>query len=192
LVLVGGVPFGNLYLTDKIRGKEFTEEDEQTIMLLAEFAGVAIDHARRYSRLDTQHTDLKRTVDALDATMQIVRALGGETDLDLILGLGPNAAEGSCPRALVIEHEHAGEMGSRLGVRADGGLVVPLLFRGRGYGVLLAVDRLEDGPAFSTEDQRLLEAFAASAATAVATAGRGRAPPAAHSRGRARTRTLGP
>jgi signal transduction histidine kinase len=58
----------------------------------------------------------------------------------------------------------------RLGVRASGGLVVPLIFRGRGHGVLVAVDRLEGGPAFSADDQRILEAFAASAATAVATA----------------------
>ena len=48
--------------------------------------------------------------------------------------------------------------------------MVPLVFRGRGYGVLIAVDRLEGGPAFSNDDQRLLEAFAASAATALATA----------------------
>jgi signal transduction histidine kinase len=58
----------------------------------------------------------------------------------------------------------------RLGVRAEAGLVVPLLFRGQGHGVLVVVDRLSDGPEFSGEDQRLLEAFAASAATAVATA----------------------
>ena len=58
----------------------------------------------------------------------------------------------------------------RLGVNADGGLAVPLVFRGRIHGVLLALDRLHDGPAFSTEDERLLEAFAASAASAVATA----------------------
>jgi len=220
-VLIGGVPFGNLYLTEKGGGGEFTEEDERTIVLLAEFAGVAIDHARRYSRLDAQHTELKRTVDALDATMQIARALGGETDLNLILGLVAKRGRALVSaRALVIEHEQAGEMVvaagagelpaglvgrgvdardslasaslrisqtlrledqpnrarferhglGRHGVQADAGLVVPLLFRGRGYGVLIAVDRLEDGPAFSREDQRLLEAFAASAATAVATA----------------------
>jgi len=58
----------------------------------------------------------------------------------------------------------------RLGLTAEAGLVVPLVFRGRGYGVLMAVDRLEGGPAFTAEDQRLLEAFAASAATAIATA----------------------
>ena len=220
-VLVGGVPFGNLYLTEKAGGEQFTEADEQTVTLLAEFAGVAIDHARRYSGLEARHADLKRTVDALDATLQIARALAGETDLDLILSLVAKRGRALVTaRALVIEHEEQGQMvvaagagelpdglvgaridpqGSlasaalristtlriedqanrarferhglgRLGVRAEAGLVVPLLFRGRGYGVLIAVDRLEGGPVFSTDDQRLLEAFAASAASAVATA----------------------
>jgi two-component system, NarL family, sensor histidine kinase DevS len=220
-VLISGVPFGNLYLTEKVGGGEFTEEDEQTIVLLAEFAGVAIDHARRYSRLDAQHAELKRTVDALDATMQIARALGGETDLDLILGLVAKRGRALvAARALVIEQEQGGQMMiatgagelpaglvgqrvdlqdslasaalrtsktlrledgpnrarferhglGRLGFAAEAGLVVPLVFRGRGYGALIAVDRLEGGPAFTREDQRLLEAFAASAATAVATA----------------------
>jgi signal transduction histidine kinase len=53
---------------------------------------------------------------------------------------------------------------------AQAGLIVPLLFRGRAVGVLEAFDRLSDGPAFSSEDETLMEAFAASAATAVATA----------------------
>ncbi len=220
-VMIGDAAFGNLYLTEKADGEHFTEEDEETIVLLAELAGAAIENARRYSRLAAQHTELKRTVDALDATMQIARALGGETDLDLILGLVAKRGRALvAARALVIEHERDGEIvvaagagelpaglvgkcvdlqGSlagaalratrtlrledqpnrarferhglgRLGVRADAGLVVPLIFRGQGYGVLIAVDRLEDGPAFSHEDQRLLEAFAASAATAIATA----------------------
>ena len=220
-VLIRGVPFGNLYLTEKAGGEEFTEQDEETIVLLAEFAAVAIDHARRYSGLEAQHTELKRTVDALDATMQIARALGGETDLDVILGLVAKRGRALvAARTLVIEHQRVGDMVvaagagelppdlvgqrvdlqdslagaslrisqtlriedqpnrarferhglGRLGVRADAGLVVPLIFRGRGYGVLIAVDRLEGGPAFSREDQRLLEAFAASAATAIATA----------------------
>jgi signal transduction histidine kinase len=58
----------------------------------------------------------------------------------------------------------------RLGVSASAGLVIPLLFRGKGYGVLIALDRQRNGPAFTPEDQRLLEAFAGSGATAVATA----------------------
>ena len=49
-------------------------------------------------------------------------------------------------------------------------LLVPLLYRGRPLGVLAAFDRAGDAPGFDAEDERLLEAFAASAATAVATA----------------------
>jgi two-component system, NarL family, sensor histidine kinase DevS len=220
-VLVDGQPFGNLYLTEKVGGEEFTEQDEQTVGLLAQFAGVAIDHARRYSSLDARHSELKRTVEALDATLQIARALGGETDLDAILSMVAKRGRALVSaRALVIEHEQNGEMviaaaagdlppgleGQRvdvedslagaalrtssslrleaepnrarferhglgkLGVSARSGLIVPLVFRGRGYGVLIAVDRLRDGPTFTADDERLLEAFAVSAATAIATA----------------------
>ena len=220
-LLVGGRPYGNLYLAEKAGGGEFTQEDERAVELLADFVGVAIDHARRYSGLAARHAELRRTVDALDATMQIARALGGETELEPILALVAKRGRALVSaRALVIEHEQDGEMTiaacagdlsddllglrvdledslagaalrtmrtlrledapnrarferhglGRLGVHADGGLVVPLVFRGRGHGVLIAVDRLVDGPAFTGDDQRLLEAFAASAATAIATA----------------------
>jgi len=56
----------------------------------------------------------------------------------------------------------------RLG--AEAALVVPLLFRGRAVGVLVALDREAGGVEFDQEDLRLLQSFAASAATAVATA----------------------
>jgi signal transduction histidine kinase len=58
----------------------------------------------------------------------------------------------------------------RLGVEAQSGLTVPLIFQGRTHGVLLAIDRLDSGPEFTAEDERLLAAFAVSAAAAVATA----------------------
>ena len=45
---------------------------------------------------------------------------------------------------------------------------MPLVFREQSYGVLVAIDSL-DAAGFSPEHQRLLEAFAVSAATAVAT-----------------------
>jgi signal transduction histidine kinase len=220
-VVAGEEPFGNLYLAEKAGGVEFTEEDERAVELLAEFAGVAIDHARRYSGLQERHSDLRRTVDALEATLQIARALGGETDLAKILELVAKRGRALVSaRALVIEHEQGGQMVvtagagdlpdaligqgvdmldsvasaalrtlktlrleddanrmrferhglGRLGFKASAGLIVPLLFRGTGHGVLIAIDRLQDGPTFTAEDQRLLEAFAASAATAVATA----------------------
>ena len=49
-------------------------------------------------------------------------------------------------------------------------LCVPLYVRGRALGVLVAVDRLDDGPGFTEDDERLFDAFAASGATAVAVA----------------------
>ncbi len=56
----------------------------------------------------------------------------------------------------------------RLG--AEAALVVPLLFRGRAVGALVALDRVAGGTDFDQEDLRLLQAFASSAASAVATA----------------------
>ena len=234
---VAGVAFGNLYLTDKEGDGEFTPEDQDAAVLLAEFAGIAIDHARRFTGSELRRGDLQRTVltsrnqllplrqaiasRALDATVQIARALGGETDLPTILALVTKRGRALVSaRALVIELREGDELvvaagagglpddlvGHRvelagtvakaalrtmrpqrledelnrarfeqhglghLGLRAAGGLVVPLSFRGRAYGVLVAVDRLDDGPEFSADDERLLEAFATSAATAVATA----------------------
>ena len=55
-------------------------------------------------------------------------------------------------------------------LEAEAGLVVPLLFRGRAVGALVALDSEAGGLNFDEEDLRLLQAFAASAATAVATA----------------------
>jgi signal transduction histidine kinase len=219
-IVIRGEPFGNLYLTEKQGGTEFTEEDEEAAVLLADFAGVAIDHASRFTSSELQRAQLQRTVDALDATLQIARAVGGETDLDSILSLVAKRGRALVSaRVLVIELLHgdelemaaaagelpAGVLGQRvplndtmasaalragrtqrlsdqlmrarfeqhgaghLGVSAAHGLVVPLVFRNRRYGVLVALDHLEHGD-FTPEHQNLLEAFAASAATAVATA----------------------
>jgi signal transduction histidine kinase len=220
-ILIRGEPFGNLYLTDKAGGAQFSEEDERSVAILADFAGVAIDHARRYTQASERRDELVRTNAALDATLQIARAVGGETDLGAVLELVAKRGRALVSaRALVIELARgeellvaaaAGQMrraliGQRLpladslaghavrtertqrleeplnrtrfrehglgqlGVDAAGGLVVPLMFRGETHGVLIALDRLDDGPRFSADDELLLEAFATSAATAVATA----------------------
>ncbi|HYB24392.1 MAG TPA: GAF domain-containing sensor histidine kinase [Solirubrobacteraceae bacterium] len=220
-ILVAGEPFGNLYLTEKVGGEQFTEDDEQAVMVLAEFAGVAVDHARRFTGASERRDELERTVAALEATTQIARAVGGETDPEVVLELVAKrgralvsaralaielvqgdalviaAAAGDLPVELigrrltasdsVAGHSMRTRRAQRLeeqlnrarfeehglghfGVQATCGLAVPLVFRGQTYGVLFALDRLREGPAFTAEDERLLEAFATSAATAVATA----------------------
>lgn len=45
---VHSAPFGNLYLTDKHGGHDFTREDEQVLQALAAAASVAIENARLY------------------------------------------------------------------------------------------------------------------------------------------------
>jgi signal transduction histidine kinase len=219
-IVIDGLPYGNLYLTEKAGGTPFDTEDEQAAMLLADFAALAIDHARRFSGSETQRIDLQRTVDALDATLQIARALAGQTDLTAILELVAKRGRALVSaRVLVIELRRGSELelaagagelpadliGQRvplaetvanvalrsrasqrltddenrerfqrhglghLGLVARDGLIVPLVFREHSYGVLVAIDSL-DAAGFSPEHQRLLEAFAVSAATAVATA----------------------
>jgi signal transduction histidine kinase len=220
-ILIDGEPFGNLYLTEKAHGAPFTETDEEAVLLLADFASVAINHAKRYSGVRQRHDALSRTVAALEATTQIARAVGGETDPEVVLQLVAKrgralvsartllielrrgdelevaAGAGQLPPELIgktvplrdtvaahairtqrvqrleddLNRSRFDEHGlGRLGVEAHGGIAVPLIYRGDSHGVLLAIDRLEDGPSFSAEDEMLLQSFATSAATAVATA----------------------
>src|ERR1700729_713803 len=48
-VRIGEDVFGNLYLTERIAGGEFTADDEQLAIALAAAAGAAIANARRYA-----------------------------------------------------------------------------------------------------------------------------------------------
>lgn len=65
--------FGNLYLTEKRDGEQFTDEDEQIIVALATAAGVAIDNARLY-------TTAGRRQRWLEATSEITSVLVGQVD----------------------------------------------------------------------------------------------------------------
>ena len=79
-VLVRGKVFGNLYLTERIDGGEFTAEDEELVAALAATAGVAIENARLYEQS-------QRRQDWLQASAKITRHLlsaEGEEPLQLI------------------------------------------------------------------------------------------------------------
>ncbi len=47
-VRVGDAVFGNLYLTEKRDGREFTDEDHRVVVALAAAAGIAVHNARLY------------------------------------------------------------------------------------------------------------------------------------------------
>jgi len=215
-VMIRGHAWGNLYLTEKDSG-EFDEADEQSALILAEWAGIAVENARLYHSVESQRDELEHAVHQLEATTEIARALGGETDLERILEIvvkrGRALVEARSLLILLREHEHlvpasvAGERAGQLSqaripiagsipgqvLEARGprriqdldpslmarpghqetgvtALLVPLVYRGRSLGVLVALEPLGSESGFSDDDEQVLVPFAASAATAVATA----------------------
>lgn len=83
-IVIRGEAWGNLYLTEK-DGGEFDLADEQTALILAEWTAIAVDNARLYQSVESQRDELRNAVRGLEATTEIARAIGGETDLDRIL-----------------------------------------------------------------------------------------------------------
>ena len=71
-ILLRGVAYGNLYLTEKEGGEDFTEEDEELVTLLAAQAAVAIENARLYESA----TRWSRQLESLN---EVGNALVGET-----------------------------------------------------------------------------------------------------------------
>ncbi|MEU4287364.1 histidine kinase [Kribbella sp. NPDC026596] len=72
--------FGNLYLTEKTGGADFTEDDERTVTALAAAAGVVIDNARLYA--DTEQRRRWHEV-----TAEITHLMLGEFEPDQALQL---------------------------------------------------------------------------------------------------------
>jgi signal transduction histidine kinase len=79
--------FGNLYMTEKQGGREFDEEDESAAKMLATWAGVAIENARLYTSLKERETEVEQALRRSETSVDIARALGGETDVGRVLDL---------------------------------------------------------------------------------------------------------
>ena len=79
-VLLRGVAYGNLYLTEKAGGGDFTGEDEELVGLLATQAAVAIENARLYE----SSTAWSRQLESLN---EIITAIASEIDLPRLLAL---------------------------------------------------------------------------------------------------------
>jgi signal transduction histidine kinase len=79
-ILLRGVAYGNFYLTEKQGGEDFTDEDLETVSLLAAQAAVAIENARLYEAA----TQWSRQLESLN---EIGNALATEPDLGRLLDL---------------------------------------------------------------------------------------------------------
>jgi signal transduction histidine kinase len=99
-ILVRGEAWGNLYLTEKAGGEEFSASDEEAAVVLSDWAAIAIDNARLYRSATARRDELERAVRGLEATAAIARAVGAETDLSRVLELVVKRG-----RALVEAHD---------------------------------------------------------------------------------------
>jgi signal transduction histidine kinase len=79
-ILLRGVAFGNLYLTEKEGGEEFTEEDEELATALAAQAAVAIENARLYEAATRWSLQL-------ETVNEIAVSFAAESDLRVQLDL---------------------------------------------------------------------------------------------------------
>jgi signal transduction histidine kinase len=85
-ILIRGKPWGNLYLTEK-RGGDFTEADQEAVVILAEWAATAINNAQLYETSERRRAGLERAVRGLEATRDIAIATGAATGLEQVLEL---------------------------------------------------------------------------------------------------------
>jgi signal transduction histidine kinase len=79
-ILLRGVAYGNLYLTEKEAGADFSEEDEELVTLLAAQAAVAVENARLYESA----TSWSQQLESLN---EVGAALVGELELEPLLDL---------------------------------------------------------------------------------------------------------
>ena len=141
------------------------ETDLSRVLELVVKRGRALVDARHFIVLLAEEADL------------VVAAAAGETG-DEAVGTRLRSAQTALGEVLRTGHaERLTEMSSRmrlgfgeLAAGATAAMLVPLSFHGRGIGILVALDRFDSAAAFSAEDERLMRAFAGSAATALATA----------------------
>ena len=59
-VLIRGEAWGNLYLCDKAGGEPFSADDEEAVVVLAEWAAIAIENARLYQDSERRRGELER------------------------------------------------------------------------------------------------------------------------------------
>ncbi|GAA3879552.1 GAF domain-containing sensor histidine kinase [Saccharothrix violaceirubra] len=192
-VHVRGEVFGNLYLTDKEDGADFTRADQEVVTAIAAAAGIAIENARLYEQSRQREVWLRASNEVTNAL------LTGTPDRDalrLVAVRARLAADGAC--AVLALPDEQGELQIRVN---DGELrgftmsregsasrevfttgrtmvldglpghfdrigpvvIVPLAAGDRQLGVLM-VARARDRAGFGSSDVMLVEAFARQAA----------------------------
>ena len=144
--------FGNLYLTEKAGGGDFTQDDEDVVVALAAAAGVAIENARLYEQAAQRERWLAATAE-ITRILTSPEAPGG---LQLVAELARTVADadvawvvaGESPSslsvvALSVAPAGADALGEEVGATTGRGeLVAEVRQRGRALRVEGLTDRL--------------------------------------------------
>jgi len=113
-VMLRGIAYGNLYLTEKADGEDFTDEDQEVVTLLAGQAAVAVENARLYEAA-------RQWSNQLESLNEIGNALATETDLERLLDLVVRRLRELLDARLVIALLPAGEDDLRFAAAAGEG-----------------------------------------------------------------------
>jgi signal transduction histidine kinase len=118
--------FGNLYLTEKRGGGEFSEDDESLLTALGAAAGIAVENARLYEESQRQQRWLRASADLTmrllsgESSQAVLSALAGQalglSDADLVKLALPDEDSGR----LTVEYAEGD------GADAVRGLVLPI------------------------------------------------------------------
>ncbi len=120
-----GAVFGNLYLTEKRGGGEFTQRDEDVVVALAAAAGIAVQNSRLFDEVRRREAWLAA---ATEVTSRLLA--GGDAVVTAELVVTKAAELTGAAGAVLLLSEHGGfEVGAVHGPEA----VVANEYRGRGY-----------------------------------------------------------
>ncbi|GAA0256893.1 sensor histidine kinase [Cryptosporangium japonicum] len=154
-IRVRGTVFGNLYLTEKRGGGDFSEEDEDVVVALAAAAAIAIENARLFE--ETRRREQWLTA-STDVTAALLRGADPDETAELIVAKATEIAHADS--ALLLS---PGETPDEF----DGpAVLVPLVAGGHQLGSIVVL-RAPGGNPFDDADVRMVQAFAGQAALAV-------------------------
>ena len=96
--------FGNLYLTDKRNGEEFTDVDEELVVGLASAAGVAIEHARLFETIAHR----ERIIEAFNTVASLLLAGRPRDDVLNVVAASARALAGGALASIVLPDGNGG------------------------------------------------------------------------------------
>jgi signal transduction histidine kinase len=149
--------FGNLYLTEKIGGADFDDEDQRVVLALAAAAGVAIENARLYE--DVRHRERWLRASA-EVTTALLSGTEPEEVLQLVATRARDLAEADFAAivlplgdTLVIEVANGDAAERVTGKRIDPqASLIGDAFRG---GTTIAIDDIHQSPHWPTNSEAL-------------------------------------